>query len=363
MNGDRPSGAPGPAVSSTPSPAQASQSGNSEQSAAADYRALADQADAEAVEAEFLAAAARARARAIRLRRQAAAAVTAAPTVASTAGEPDLVESDLVEPIAAEPIEIEPITAEPIADQPDGAGGGPPSDLAERSGGADPVSEADKAGATNSVGGDATDGAGETDAPDETDVAEAADAPDETDAAEAADALDPTDAPSGRRTGSMAWTATTVLAALVTIAALAGTGWMIVEHRKAAREREQIAEFTAAARQGAVTMTSLNFNDAPAGVRRILDNSTGSFKDDFSKMADDFVKVVEQSKVVAQGSVQSAALDRNTLTKDSAVVLVASTSEVTNAAGAKQEPRTYRLMITVARDGGRIKIAKVEFVP
>ncbi len=102
---------------------------------------------------------------------------------------------------------------------------------------------------------------------------------------------------------------------------------------------------------------------AKQGVQRILDNSTGSFKDDFVKMADDLTKVVEQSKVVSQGTVQAAAVDLDTMTDSSAVVLIASTSEVTNAAGAKQDPRSYRLIVTVARDGDQLKISKVEFVP
>ena len=147
------------------------------------------------------------------------------------------------------------------------------------------------------------------------------------------------------------------------VGALLFSGYMIKEHRDAVRQRQRAAEFVAAARQGVVTLTSLDFNNAKQGVQRIADNSTGSFRDDFLKMADDFTKVVEQSKVVSQGSVQAAAVELDTMTNDSAVVLVASTSEVTNAAGAKQDPRNYRLIVTVARDGGQLKISKVEFVP
>jgi Mce-associated membrane protein len=57
------------------------------------------------------------------------------------------------------------------------------------------------------------------------------------------------------------------------------------------------------------------------------------------------------------------AVDLDSMTNDSAVVLVASTSEVTNAAGAKQDPRTFRLIVTLTRDGDRLKMSKVEFVP
>jgi Mce-associated membrane protein len=138
---------------------------------------------------------------------------------------------------------------------------------------------------------------------------------------------------------------------------------MVLDHRHAIQQRQRAAEFAAAARQGVVTLTSMDFNNAKEGVQRIADDSTGTFRDDFLKMADDFIKVVEQSKVVSQGSVQAAAVDLDTMTDNSAVVLVASTSEITNAAGAKQDPRTYRLIVTIARDGKQLKMSKVEFVP
>ncbi|MGA7050710.1 MAG: hypothetical protein WBZ37_05460, partial [Mycobacterium sp.] len=76
---------------------------------------------------------------------------------------------------------------------------------------------------------------------------------------------------------------------------------------------------------------------------------------------DDFTKVVEQSKVVSHATVQAAAVDMGTMTEDSAVVLVTSTSDITNTAGAKQDPRSYRLVVTITRDGGQLKMSKVEF--
>ena len=152
-------------------------------------------------------------------------------------------------------------------------------------------------------------------------------------------------------------------AILVTIAALSGSVYMILQHRDAARQRQLEGEFAAAARQGVVTLTSLDFNNAEQGVKRIADNSTGSFKDDFLKRAGDFTKVVEESKVIEVGTVQAVAVDLNSMTNDSATVLVASTSEVTNAAGAKQDPRNFRLIVTLTRDSGQLKMSKVEFVP
>lgn len=153
------------------------------------------------------------------------------------------------------------------------------------------------------------------------------------------------------------------VAAVVILASLVATVYMVLEHRHVLEQQRRAAEFAAAARQGVLTLTSLNFKDARRDVQRIIDASTGSFKDEFRKGADDFAKVVEQSQVVEQGTVEATAVDMGTMTKDSAVVLVASESEVTNAAGAKQDPRRFRLIVTIARDGQDLKMSKVQFVP
>ncbi|WP_177246824.1 hypothetical protein [Mycobacterium malmoense] len=271
-------------------------------STAAEIRAMAEQAEAEAAEAEALAAAARARARAIQLRRQAELAEAKKQESAAAQDTREIESEEIQSAVEPESVETEESPAETE---------GSPAD------------------------------------------------------ADASSAEEEKPARRWRRLSRLRrpkWSTIAASVAIVIIlAALAGSGYMIKEHRDAVRQRQRAAEFAAAARQGVVTLTSLDFNNAKQGVQRILENSTGSFKDDFLKMADDFTKVVEQSKVVSQGTVQAAAVD--TMTADSAVVLVASTSEVTNAAGAKQDPRNYRLIVTVTRDGGQLKISKVEFVP
>ncbi len=279
-------------------------------STAADMMALAEQAEAEAAEAEALAAAARARARAIQLRREAELAEAKAVRAARDQSADDV------------------------------GGGG--EDVAATAAADTRVADTEAPAGEES----AAEPQGEV-------SEEAAEEP----AAEA-------QKPARRRVRRPRWsTVASAAAGIVVLAALSGAGYMVKEHRDAVRQRQRAAEFIAAARQGVVTLTSMDFNNAKQSVQGILDDSTGSFKDDFLKMADDFVKVVEQSKVVSQGTVAAAAVEPGSMTDNSATVLVASTSEVTNAAGAKQDPRNYRLIVTVARDGDQIKISKVEFVP
>ena len=154
--------------------------------------------------------------------------------------------------------------------------------------------------------------------------------------------------------------AATVLV-LCTAALLAGSGYMIWNHRQVEKLQQQNAEYAAAARQGVVTLMSLDFNTAQENVDRIIANSTGQFKDDFEQQAADFVTVAQDSEVVTDVTVNSTAVE--TMTDDTAVVLVAAASRVTNASGANQEPRTWRLSVGLQRVDGQIKMSKVEFVP
>lgn len=162
-----------------------------------------------------------------------------------------------------------------------------------------------------------------------------------------------------RRPGWRALAAT--VAVLGTVALLALSGWMLWKHQGVEKVRQQNAEYAAAARQSVVTLMSLDFTKAEEDVQRIIDNSTGQFKSDFESQAADFVKVAQDSKVITEVSVNSTAVE--SMSDQKAEVLVAASSRVTNTAGAQQEPRTWRLSVSLERDGDQIKMAKVEFVP
>jgi Mce-associated membrane protein len=161
------------------------------------------------------------------------------------------------------------------------------------------------------------------------------------------------------RPGWKAFAAT--VAILCTLGLLAVSGLMLWKHQDAEKLRQQQAEYAAAGRQSVVTLMSLDFNKAEEDVQRIIDNSTGQFKTDFESQAADFVKVAQDSKVITEVSVNSTAVE--SMSDEQAQVLVAASSRVTNTAGAQQEPRTWRLSVSLEREGDQIKMAKVEFVP
>jgi Mce-associated membrane protein len=261
------------------------------------------EAEAEAAEAEAVVAAARARARALKLRRQAEEA--AASSKAATAETIDM----------AAPAEVESSEAAEI-DEPR------------------PITEPDSS-ADDSI---------------DIDVVE--------DAEEG-------DAPARRRRLALPRIRLKVVAAalvvVLTVGFLAASAWMTFHHRQVVAEQQRSAEFAAAARQGVVTLMSLNFNSAADDVKRIIESTTGEFKKDFESQAADFTKAAQDSKVITEANVNALAV--KSIAQDSATVLVAVTTNVSNAASKEQQPRSWRLNVNVARDGGQIKLAKVEFVP
>jgi Mce-associated membrane protein len=151
------------------------------------------------------------------------------------------------------------------------------------------------------------------------------------------------------------------VATIVVICALLGaSGWMLWHHHTAVAERQQRAAYVAAARQGVINLTSLDFNHAQEDVQRVLDSGTGEFRDEFQRVAGDFASVVKDSKAVTEGSVKAAAVE--SMSNNSAVVLLLGNERITNSAGAKGDPRVFRFRVTVTRDGDQLKISKVEYV-
>jgi serine/threonine-protein kinase len=113
--------------------------------------------------------------------------------------------------------------------------------------------------------------------------------------------------------------------------------------------------------QFTVWMISLDSAQADRDVQRIIDGSTGQFHADFEAKRTDFTKVVVDSKVRTEGTVNSAALE--SIDGTSVYALVAASSKVTNSSGAKDDPRSWRLRLQVQRIAESYKVSKVDYVP
>lgn len=301
--------------------------------AAAEADAEAAAAEAEAVAAQASATAARARARAARLRREAGGSGEPPGSGATAAAEPGA-----PAPVAGTPSTIADDTA-PAADPDEDT---VPADTAD----AEP--ERAQTGAAAAVSGDTDAGPGVT--PEQ---------PGKTKRARITEVVRRFPGrgvrrPRGRTLGR-------VVAGVVVVAALALSGFSVWNHHQIGVQQAREDEYLDAARQGVLALTSMDSGRAADDVQRVLDRSTGAFRTDFQTRSADFTKVVEQSQVATQGEITAAAVE--SMTDESAVVLVSAVSRITNSAGAQQEPQVWRLSVTVTRDGPDLKMSKVEFVP
>jgi Mce-associated membrane protein len=150
-------------------------------------------------------------------------------------------------------------------------------------------------------------------------------------------------------------------AVVVTSASLTASGYVVWDRHNVAQQKQRSAEFATAARNAVVAMMSINASHARDDLQHFADDTTGSFKAGILLGAENVVKQIEQSKVSVKAAVQAVAVQ--SMTEDSAVVLVAAKSEITKPDQAKPESRSWRMVIDVERDAGKLKISKVEFVP
>jgi Mce-associated membrane protein len=153
-----------------------------------------------------------------------------------------------------------------------------------------------------------------------------------------------------------------MIAGLVLVLALGGlTGWLGFRAYESHQADEQRKLFLQVGRQGALNLTSIDFEHAEADVQRILDSATGTFYDEFQQRAQPFIDVVKQAQSKSVGTISEAGLESDS--ENEANVLVAVTVKTSNAGAPEQEPRAWRMRISVEKVGDEAKVSNVEFVP
>jgi Mce-associated membrane protein len=152
-----------------------------------------------------------------------------------------------------------------------------------------------------------------------------------------------------------------LIAGVVVVLALSGlVGWLGYRAHHANAQQEQRNLFLQVGRQGALNLTTIDFEHVDDDVKRILDSATGPFYDQFQQRAQPFTEVVKQVKSKSVGNVTEAGLESES--GNEARVLVAVTVNTAVAGQPDQAPRAWRMRISVQRVGDDAKVANVEFV-
>ncbi len=147
------------------------------------------------------------------------------------------------------------------------------------------------------------------------------------------------------------------------IVALVGLGgWLGFRVYQDHQEQAQRNLYLQVARQTAINLTTINYTEVDADIKRVLDSATGAFHDEFQNRSQPFVEVVKKVQSKTEGTIAEAGL--LSYTKDKAQVLVAIAVKTSMAgAPADQEPRRWRMRLTVDKTGDGAKVSNVEFVP
>lgn len=189
----------------------------------------------------------------------------------------------------------------------------------------------------------------------------------DVDAASTADELDAEPAAtSGTKSRVPTWVSripTPIAVGVAIILALVGLGgWLGYRLHQDHQLQAQRNLYVQVARQTAINLTTINYTEVDADIKRVLDSATGAFHDEFQNRSQPFVEVVKKVQSKSEGTIAEAGL--LTSTKDQAQVLVAvSVKTSMGSAPADQEPRRWRMRLTVDKTGDSAKVSNVEFVP
>jgi len=138
-------------------------------------------------------------------------------------------------------------------------------------------------------------------------------------------------------------------------------GWLGFRAYQAQHRQAERSQFLQVAQQGALNLTTIDWQHADTDVQQILDSATGQFYDDFAERSQPFLDVVKQAQTTTAGTVTAAALESKS--EDTAHVLVAVRVKTSTIGAPEQDPRAWRMRISVQKVDDQMKISNVGFVP
>jgi len=139
------------------------------------------------------------------------------------------------------------------------------------------------------------------------------------------------------------------------------TAWLGYRSHQSQLTEQQDDLYLQFGRQAAVNLTTISYPQAEADVARIVDSSTGQFRDDFETRSAEFIGVVKQAKSKSEGTISEAGLE--SVNAGQARVLVAVNVKTATPADSNPQPRGWRMRITVQTTPDGPKVSNVEFVP
>ncbi|WP_328990873.1 hypothetical protein OG394_31880 [Kribbella sp. NBC_01245] len=158
-----------------------------------------------------------------------------------------------------------------------------------------------------------------------------------------------------RRLPVLAWALSVLL-----VVALAGLVVAVVALRQQDTRNDRRLTVMQSARQITHDFTTYKYDTWDADAQRVIDGSTGQFKQEFSNAAGSLKTTVVSGKVTSTGEVLEAAVQ--SVDTDSAQILVVADAVVNNAGQDGAKRRHYRIKLEMVREGDRWLVADLQAV-
>lgn len=150
---------------------------------------------------------------------------------------------------------------------------------------------------------------------------------------------------------------------IAVLIALAGVGiWTVHQLMQERRADEHRQMLIGVGRQAAINLTTIDYTNAESNIQRILESSTGTFRDDFQQRSSQFVQAVTAAQSKSEGTVTEAGVESQD--GNTAQVLIAVAVKTSTAGVDEPQPRAWRMRIAVTEAPGQdAKVSDVQFVP
>ena len=143
-------------------------------------------------------------------------------------------------------------------------------------------------------------------------------------------------------------------------AALAASGYFVWQHRTLVQQRQHAEEFAAAAREEVAALMSIDPAHALENLQHTIEDTTGALKSQLEATSSYMVKNAQDAQITTKATVEDVAVE--SMTDNSAVVLVVAKSDTINSDKSKRPTVFWRLGVNIDRDGDRLKMSKLDFV-
>jgi Mce-associated membrane protein len=148
---------------------------------------------------------------------------------------------------------------------------------------------------------------------------------------------------------------------LALISAITIGVFQLKQHQDNSRDAALRASAVQVATQVVTDLTSVTSKTVTADMNRLLGETTGAFRDQFTQQEELYSKLLNDSQVSSAGTVVQAGVEG--IQPGKATVLIASVAEVKNNAAIDGQHRVYRMRVNLEREGDRWLASNMELVP